>query len=333
MRRVTFVSNYEGIASESASFTGVVRPQGPDVLRVNRLGERRASLREPFLVPAIAERHRDPVVQECVRRFVWLYGCRASLRRPHEDARGDLILPAFPELLMRPLKRSRGAEPQSPGPDFERRRSDRMEAIIRTLLAIMACTDWVSMKILDPSGGYLSVARLAELAQLPVREVQRSEQDGKVTRRRFRHTRTDRALQDLRTAEIICFSKQNRELLEDGRYISAGPALRKLAVGLFRKFGGKLLRIFEKKKKQLEDERAKRSPMTGDLRIAAIVRSVGRNLFTKVKSRLVPQHLIETVRAENRGWAYPEVLAEARRRLERGPPPEDPPPPEAVCPF
>ena len=295
-----------------------------------RVSDRQARLREPFLVPPIAERHRDPVVQECVRRFVRLYGCRRALRRALTDPRGGLLLPAFPELLQRPPKRARkGDSAPEEAPDFERRRADGMEAMIRVLLAIVACTDWVTMEIRDPRGGFLSVARLAELACLPVRWVPADEEHH---RSRQRFDRTERALRTLRTAAVIAFTKQHRELLPDGHYTSTAPALRKLAVGLFRKFGGHLLRMFEARREKLRRERERDVPRTGDLRVAAIVRGMARGPFQgfapkppgtaeapSARRGPTPQAIIDEVYAEHPEWEFAEIIAEARRRVDRGP--------------
>lgn len=288
-----------------------------------------------YLVPPIAANHRDPVVRELVRRLVRLYDCRASLRTSLADVRGDLILPPFPELLQRPPKRSKKGEPPPPSePDFDRRRSDGMESIIRTALALAACTDWVTMEALDPRGGYLGVARLAELADLPLTIVPPTE-DG--DRERKRHDRADRALRALRTAQIVAFTKQHREKLEDGRFTSTGPALRKLAVGLFRKFGGHLLRVFEKRRKKLKNRREREAPTTGDLRVAATMRDLGRDFTAALqpgraaaiasgRPGSVPPELLDQVHEEHPEWTMGELFQEARRRLERGPPAEAPPP-------
>lgn len=268
-----------------------------------------------------------------------LYGCRGTLRRPLLSPRGGLLLPAFPELLQRPLKRRRKEETSPPPslPDFERRRADGIEAVIRTLLAIVACTDWVTMEVLDPKGGFLSVRRLAELACLPLRMVEPSDEEGRL---RCRHDRTERALRVLRTAGIIAFTKQHREQLADGSYTSTAPALRKLAVGLFRKFGGHLLRLFDRRRKKLKVERERMAPTTGDLRVAELVRDVGRR-FGPEKSTMssslarggpvpgpsgrIPEPLIDAVHGEHPDWAFSAILVEARRRLERGPPPDPAP--------
>ena len=285
-----------------------------------------ASASEPFLVPPIAARHRDPVVQECVRRLVRLFDCRASLRRPLTDPRGALLLPAFPELLQRPSRKPRAGEDAiDPGPDFDRRRSDGMEAIIRTLLVVVACTDWVTMEVQDPRGGLLSVARLAELACLPFRIAEAVDDEH---RNRARHDRAERALRALRTAGVIAFTKQHRVLLPDGSYTSTGPALRKLAVGLFRKFGGHLLRIFEKRREKLKRRRERDESKTGDLRVAAIVRGLAQDQVPFYRGApsgpdrswkgATPQSLIDAVHDEHPSWEFADILAEARRRFESG---------------
>lgn len=290
-----------------------------------------------FLVPPIAANHRDPVVRELVKRLVRLYDCRASLRVPLSDARGDLLLPPFPELLQRPQTRAREDGPSATSPEFERRRSDGMESILRTLLTVAACTDWVSMEILDPRGGYLSVPRLAELAGLPVSVIAPKEEGDRV---RKRHDRTDRALRALRLAHIIAFTQQHREQLEDGSYTSTSPALRKLAVGLFRKFGGYVLRLFEKRRKRLKQRREREAPTTGDLRVAATVRELGRDIAGEatgshrsdapvlLRGGTVPADLLEQIHDEHPDWLMGEIFVEARRRLERGPPRPPPSPPD-----
>jgi hypothetical protein len=289
---------------------------------------------ERYLVPAIAAGHRDPVVRELVRRVVRLYDCRGSLRSGLADPRGQVLLPPFPELLQRPPKRAKkGEAPPPPEPDFERRRSDGMEAIVRAMLTIASCTDWVTMEVLDPQGGYLSVARLAELADLPVTLVPPKEGGDRARRR---HDRADRALRALCTAQVVAFTKQHREKLEDGHYTSTGPALRKLAVGFFRKFGGYLLQLFEKRRKKLKRKREQEGPTTGDLRVAATLRDMGRSAGSPERtpppsggghySSVTPPELLDEIHNEHPEWSFSELIREARRRLERGPPSAAPPP-------
>jgi hypothetical protein len=276
------------------------------------------------------------VVRELTRRLVRLYEWRASLRSALTDRQGAIILPPFPEFLQRPVKRVREGEPPDPEPDFERRRSDGMEAIVRVLLTLAACCDWVTMEIFDPRGGYLSVPRLAELADLPVSVVPPKEDGG---RTRKRHDRTDRALRAVRDAMVIAFTQQHREKLEDGRYVSTSPALRKLAVGLFRKFGGHVLRLFEARRKKLKRRRDAEGPTTGDLRVAATLRDLAREGGATVptpssgtsspgepaRRGSIPPELLDQIHEEHPDWLMGDVFLEARRRLERGPPTGPPP--------
>jgi hypothetical protein len=112
----------------------------------------------PNLVPQIAARHRDPIVRTLVEALTKLYERRGVLRETHYGRMGNVVFPAFPELLGRPPRQvRRGEAARSIDPDFERRRSDGMEAIIRVLLVLASCCDWTTMEVKDPQGGYLSV--------------------------------------------------------------------------------------------------------------------------------------------------------------------------------
>jgi hypothetical protein len=293
--------------------------------------ERPPGAGDPFLVPEFVARHHDRVVQSLVSRMVLLYGRRKAFRKPLLNRQSGLLVPAFPELLQRPAKRSRKGEDQAqPGSDFARRRADHMQAVVRVLLALAGCCDWVTMEVMDPQGGYLSVARLAALAELPIRA---SDPEDAAERTRLRISRTEHALQTLRIAGIVCFTKQHREILADGRHVSTGPALRKLAVGFFRKFGGELLQTFEKRRKKLRERREAEAPTSADLRLEAEIRETRRLLAGKrpsppeqsprprSKPPLTPQWLIDEIHEEHPAWDMGEIFAEAHRRLERGPPP------------
>lgn len=218
------------------------------------------------------------------------------------------------------------------GPDFDGRRSDHMQAVVRLLLVLVGCCDWVTMEILDPRGGLLSVARMAELAELPLCAAAQID----VRRRsRLRISRVENALRTLRTANIVCFTKQYREVLGDGRHISTGPALRKLAVGFFRKFGGELLRVFDRRRKKLREQRQRTAPSSYDLRVEALIRHTRETLAGRSDPApcpapasgwkgLTPQWLIDQIHEANPSWSLGEIFAEAHRRLERGPPGERP---------
>jgi hypothetical protein len=184
------------------------------------------------------------------------------------------------------------------------------------------------MEILDPRGGFLSAARMAELAELPLTKTAPSDLDHRL---RLRISRTESALRTLRAANIVCFTKQSREALADGRHTSMGPALRKLAVGFFRKFGGELLRTFDRRRSRLREQRQRVSPSSYDLRVEALIRHTrnslaGRAIAEAPKEAAIgargptPQWLLDEIHDANPSWSLGEVFAEAHRRLERGPP-------------
>jgi hypothetical protein len=100
-------------------------------------------------------------------------------------------------------------------------------------------------------------------------------------------------------------------------------------VGLFRKFGGHLLRIFEKRREKLKRRRERDEPKTGDLRVAAIVRGLAQDhqvpFYRGAPSGpdrswkgATPQSLIDAVHDEHPSWEFADILAEARRRFESG---------------
>lgn len=120
------------------------------------------------------------------------------------------------------------------------------------------------MELLDPAGGYLSVWRIAELADLPSHLI--APRDDYSRRRRFRLDTVERVLRVLRTAHILVFTKQQREELEDGRHTSTAPALRKLSVSFFLKWGGELAKEFKKRRDYLRvraERRARRAFAAG----------------------------------------------------------------------
>lgn len=304
----------------------------------------------PCLVPAIAAGHRDPIVRELVTTLERLYERRGVLRHPLLNRVGDQLFPAFPELLQRPPahqpecphRRSPAQRPGScpcppRGPDLPRRRSDGMEAVIRVLLVLAACCDWRTMRLMDPAGGYLSVWRIAELAELPVHLVAPND-DQDPRRRRFRMDAVERVLRNLRTARILVFTQQHREQLPDGRHTSTAPAIRKLSVGFFEKFGGVLAEIFRRRRKHIKRraenrerdlaavgvgvdlrsrEELRKLPMPG----AALKPNVQENAPSPAHgnpdwwSLDVPGQLIDAVHAEHPDWPYSRILAEARQRL------------------
>ncbi len=288
----------------------------------------------PQLVPPIAAGSSDPVVRQLIPKLEQLYERRHALRGELRSPMGKLLFPAFPELLARPPKK-KDAEAAA---DFEWRRSERTEAVIRVLLVLASCCNWRTMEILDPKGGYLSVHRVAELAELPYMLVAPKDEDDR--NRRFRMDAVERALRDLRAGRILCFTKQHREQKPDGTYTTTAPALRKLSVHFFTKWGDYLTKSFlwlrdEIKKRRGRNDRRERNrpPSPGtDIRIAESLEDVRRPMpsirrasVAQVQAgpaRPVPPDLLESVAADHPGWELPEMLTEARRRLRELDPPD-----------
>jgi hypothetical protein len=304
------------------------------------LERRRHDPRAPELVPAIARGSRDPVVRDLVPVLEQLYARRHALRAELRTPIGKLLFPAFPELLARPPRKPRGALEAELAGDFERRRSDGFETVIRVLLTLAACCNWRTMEILDPGGGFLSVHRLAELAELPCYLVAPKDEDDR--QRRFRMDTAERALRMLRLARILCFTKQQREQLEDGRFTSTAPALRKLSVHFFTKVGGALTRTFLWRRGELKkwrgrgrqrDDRQRAPGQGADVRVSESLEAVrrlhpapaiGGAVGAKVAAGKgsTPPDLVDLVQSENPSWAFPDVLREAGRRwAELEPPP------------
>jgi hypothetical protein len=292
---------------------------------VERARRRAHDPSNPRLVPAIAAGSRDPVVKQLIPVLEKVYTRRHCLRTEYREL-GKLLLPAFPELLARP----RGDT------EYERRRSDGFEAVIRVLLTLAACCNWRTMEILDPQGGYLSVFRLAQLADLPCLLVADDDRN-----RRFRMDTTERALRALRIARIVCFTKQHREQLEDGSYTTTAPAMRKLSVHFFRKFGGYLSKSFgwlrdEVKKRRGRNDRRQRQHGPGagaDIRVSESLEDIRRPLPSIRPAgpapvpppagprRSIPPELLAAVATEHPEWPLADMMAEARRRMRELDPP------------
>jgi hypothetical protein len=302
----------------------------------------------PYLMPSIAARHRDPIICELREALVRLYFRRSQLHAPYLNRQGDILFPAFNELLRRPQDhtdsclRRRGSRRYLPcdcprPPDLLRRRSDGLEAVIRVLLVLASCCDWNTMEIFDPQGGYLSVSRIALLAELPCRFVEPDEYE---LRARYRMDTVERALQVLRTARILAFTRQHRELLQDGRHTSTAPALRKLSVNFFRKWGGQVATVFSERRAKLKKRAERRSTRAyfagvgGDLEFAGLFRRTlpGTRPFapatfaapTETRPRRAresqpPFVLTDAIHEEHPEWNWGEVMSEARKRMREPP--------------
>lgn len=299
------------------------------------------------LVPAIADKHTDPVVVELVRYLPTLYDRRRALDRPLVQ-HGREILPAFPEFLRRPPHhRARCPIRRRPPEDmrkhvcdcprgsseFDGRRADGFAIVIRTILAAAACCDWRTMRLCDPAGGNLSAKRLAELAELPNHHVY----DERPRRRnRVRMTALERALRAIRHAMVLPWTKQQREELPNGSHRMTGPAERKLSVSWMLKLGGRVADAFRRRRTWLEEQARRQEEKfraAGAHRTASPIElppAVGWRPEPRtpaeapvLRGAIVFDEHTEAVAKEHPEWnQHPNrIFAEAaRRRSERGPP-------------
>jgi hypothetical protein len=206
-----------------------------------------------------------------------------------------------------------------------------MESVIRLLCVLVACCRWLSMEIMDPDPkrGYLSVARMAELAQLPFFLVPPRENE-EPWRRRFQMSCVERALRILRDALFVPYTEQYREEKLDGRRRCTGPAKRKLSVGLFKKINlypvlMERRRYLEEKRQQLEDAQFKAGIGT-DLAMTSVLHKTETTVKPPVPVQQasgdrtnVPRELSDEVYAEHPKWSFADIMNEARRRM-RAPP-------------
>lgn len=262
-----------------------------------------------FVPPAHAARSNDPLVRQFVQHVApRIFANRKRLASDITRDGGTVVLRGFPELLVRPPKR--GADESAE--NYERRRADGMQSTLSVLCTLVACCDWGDHSVRDPHGGYLSVARLAELADLPT-------VDGEPT------DRTERALAVIRCAKILSFTKQHREQKPDGKFRSTGPALRRMARQFFRTLGAATTEIHERRcrKAAARREAEERERGTTDLRVRAEVRGIfdqqkGRPTLAppaaSTASGRTPPELIDAVQAEHPDWPFSAVLVEAQRR-------------------
>lgn len=262
-----------------------------------------------FVAPAMAARSMDPLVRQFVHHVApRIFAHRKSLAADITKD-GAVVLRGFPELLVRPPKR--GADESAE--NYERRRADGMQSTLAVLCTLVACTDWGDHSVRDPRGGYLSVARLAELADLPL-------VDGEPT------DRTERALALMRCAKILSFTKQHREQKPDGKFRSTGPALRRMARAFFSTLGAATTEIHKRRCRRAAEHREQAERQRGaDLRVRAEVRGIfdkqgGRPPLPPsappAPTRTVPPELLEAIRAEHPDWSLAQLLKEGHRRRD-----------------
>ncbi len=249
----------------------------------------------------------DPIVRQLIPVIERVFLARGDLRSGKYDRNGVETLPPLPEWLKRPPKRGKDESAE----DFERRRADGMQAACAVWLTILGCCDWLTMEVIDSSkGGYLSVERLQELSEMT-------------------SDRTWRALQKIKCAGVISFTKQHREKKPDGKCRSTGPALRRISKDSIRRLGPVTGERFDRRLVKLKrrKERDARKAEKKGYGLEPHARQLTRNLVTAPEARRqdappspplprrVPPEMIAAIGAEHPDWHLGQVITEGRRRL------------------
>jgi len=263
----------------------------------------------PDLAAPIAQRHNDPIVKAFVNDFLPLFFARRrQLRAPYFDADQNLLLPAMPEFLARPPVQYRKGDKRGSveeRPDLNYRRADGCAKICRVWSVVISCTDHLKKEIREPNPSendghrYLSVERLAELAQVEVWEA-------------------ERGLHWLRSAKQITHTQQFREELPDGSHRSTDAALRRVSYATLNRVPC-TRRVISWRTRKLKGraekvaERAARQGIAGDV-IRAQERAPAPAAPPAPLASTAPPHLVAEVGAEHPTWELADVLAEARRR-------------------
>lgn len=260
-----------------------------------------------FHVPAYVARSNDPIVRSMIAVVERVFLARGDLRSGRYDRNGVEVLPPLPEWLVRPPKRTK----EESGEDFERRRADGMQAACAVWLTILTSTDWLTMEVFDwTKGGYLSVERIGELAEVSP-------------------DRTWRALRTIRYAGVISFTKQHREKKPDGKCRSTGPALRRVSKDSIRRLGPVTGDRFDKRLRKLarRKEKAKRAAEKTGYGLEPHARQLTQNLVSATENRRhaappspplpsrVPPELIDAIAAEHPDWNLGRIITEGRKRL------------------
>lgn len=265
-----------------------------------------------FHVPAFVARHNDPIVRSMIPVVERVFSARGDLRSGKYDRNGVEILPPLPEWLKRPPKRGKDESAE----DFERRRADGMQAVCAVWLTILGSCDWLTMEVIDwTKGGYLSVERLQELSEMT-------------------SDRTWRALQKIKLAGVISFTKQHREKKPDGKCRSTGPALRRISKDSIRRLGPVTGDRFDKRIRKLKrrKEKAQRKAEEKGYGVEPHARQLTRNLVSALDNRRhaaagptppsspplprrVPPELIDAIAAEHPDWNLGRIITEGRRQL------------------
>jgi hypothetical protein len=264
------------------------------------------------LVSPLAARHGDPIVKAFARDFLPLFFARRrQLRAPYKDVDGNLLLPAIPEFLsLPPCKRRKGeAKGQTePREDLNYRRADHCRVLCLVWSTVIACTDWRTKEMREPTPSenkgyrFLSVERLAELAGVAVWQA-------------------ESVLFDLRAARQITFTHQHREELADGSHHSTGAALRRVSLDLLGRTPC-TARVLAWRRGKLERRAAKRDRRQAREGLAAPIIAAQREAPPVPRRQtpdLPPAELVDQVGTEHPDWSLGDVQAEAWRRHRQAP--------------
>lgn len=263
-------------------------------LRPGRLDGCAHDPKAPRLEPETLRRSHN-LARRAAARFAQVY----------EQRRRRAFRAEWPELLAREKP---AVDPRVA--DFEYRRSERVEALILMMSVLLRHLDFGSSKVLldgDLDKG-LSVERLADEAELPLR-------------------RAERALRTLRTAGILSFTEQKRKKVEGcGRCRStlvkckcapgartelwvADAAVRKITPRFFSKLGHDIQHAYQKLREKLNRRRPRvpNNGRIGDLRIPTRKRIISGAMGPQ-STQQMPSSVSE--------WSTQEIM----RLIEKGMP-------------
>lgn len=211
-----------------------------------------------FRVPAIAARHRHPLVKALIIQCELIYARRDCLDAPYKDVHGKVLLPAMPWLLDRPWLQDKEGTPRK----LSKARADWLQGLLSVWLVIVCTASYRSKAVLSPhhatrgtdphlpllelqklaevgpEDGYTKPWRWRTLAEMPEVEVKvKVEEAGDLV---------ERATWFLRQNQHLFRTKQNREELADGRHRATGAGVRRIVWAAMYKWGHRVANVARK---------------------------------------------------------------------------------------
>lgn len=227
-----------------------------------------------FRVPACVARHQHKLVSAAIDRCHLIYDNRDSLDAPVKNAHGNVVLPALP-FLLQSLDEEESGNPRI----LSRRRADFLQGFLSAWLVMissasyrskailsrrhaargqdpfMSLREWEQLAGLVPEGGYAKSKRTRTLADGSKVEVEVEEAGDRIER----YTRL------MREMGMLHESKQNREKLADGRYRSAGAAIKRIVWKGLYAFGGRFAQLARAVQRHVKDKIDKERKDQADL--------------------------------------------------------------------